>query len=210
MGGTLSSFRKLLTVSMQTTLEDAFARIDEDNSGTISKAEFAKNTSADEAKINEMYAAIDKDASGDISKDEWVAYFGSLRKDGKTEAEIQTILDDMTGQGAAKRSKTEARKPFFAGNWKCNPTSLAAVNDLLAHFASPAAAAAMAKSDVGVFPPACYLSSVLAAKPAGLFVGAQSCHQKPNGAFTGEIRYGAAFAAVTAAAFDDDSYTAGR
>ena len=96
MGGTLSMFRKHLSEAMIVKLQDAFVQIDEDSSGTISKAEFTKCTDLDEAAVAAMYSAIDKDASGEVDGDEWVAYFGKLRSEGKSEHDITDMLSCMT------------------------------------------------------------------------------------------------------------------
>lgn len=75
------------------------------------------------------------------------------------------------------------RVPFIAGNWKMN---------MLGADARALAAAVAAGAPVGVraavCPPFTALAPVLdATKGSAVAVGAQNCHAKANGAFTGEV-----------------------
>jgi len=66
--------------------------------------------------------------------------------------------------------------------------SLAAEARSLAEGVCAAVQASSTSVDVGVCPPAIYLSEVQAiAKDSAVQVGAQNCHQASNGAFTGEV-----------------------
>jgi len=78
-----------------------------------------------------------------------------------------------------------ARTPFVAGNWKMN-LDRAAVHALCRHLA--VLAAEKPPSRLGVFPPFVYLADVVAElSGTGIVVGAQTCHSRESGAYTGEI-----------------------
>jgi triosephosphate isomerase len=85
---------------------------------------------------------------------------------------------------------SSARKirPLVAGNWKMNGVRSALgealkVRDSLANGGSAAAAA-----DVMICPPATLVAALaLEAKGSRLMVGAQDCHAKASGAYTGDI-----------------------
>jgi len=77
-------------------------------------------------------------------------------------------------------------RPLVAGNWKMN--GLRAQLQEAEAVRTALAGGAGAGTDVMICPPATLLQS-LAAAAAGsaLLVGAQDCHEAPNGAFTGDI-----------------------
>jgi len=77
------------------------------------------------------------------------------------------------------------RTPFVAGNWKMN-LDRGAVRSLCRHLAQLASEKPPAR--LGVFPPFVYLADVVAElSGSGIVVGAQTCHAKESGAYTGEI-----------------------
>jgi triosephosphate isomerase (TIM) len=76
------------------------------------------------------------------------------------------------------------RTPFIAGNWKMN-LDRAAVRALCRQLAQLAREEPPAR--LGVFPSFVYLADVVAElSGSGIVVGAQTCHPRPSGAFTGE------------------------
>ena len=82
------------------------------------------------------------------------------------------------------------RQNLVAGNWKMNltyPDGMALVEEML-HLAGEAAPAANAPQVV-ICPPFPLLHGVgqLLPKSANFHLGAQNCHQKEGGAFTGEV-----------------------
>src|SRR3954466_15394571 len=80
---------------------------------------------------------------------------------------------------------TDAIRPLIAGNWKMNglKSSLAEFEAMIA-----GAGALAGKADLLVCPPATLIAG-FADKALGskLAVGAQDCHPKPSGAYTGDI-----------------------
>ena len=81
---------------------------------------------------------------------------------------------------------TDAIRPLIAGNWKMN-----GLKDSMAEFEAMIAGAGSvtAKADLLVCPPAT-LIAVFAGKARGsksLALGAQDCHPKPSGAYTGDL-----------------------
>ena len=82
------------------------------------------------------------------------------------------------------------RQNLVAGNWKMNltyPAALALVGEITASLADAPAGAA--HPIVVVCPPFPFLAGVGEKLPQGssLHLGAQNCHQKESGAFTGEV-----------------------
>jgi triosephosphate isomerase len=80
------------------------------------------------------------------------------------------------------------RKPLMAGNWKMNLHAQKAA--ALAQQIEAVAAEVGDRVEVAVFPPACYLTHVIAAaggEARHLRVGAQNIHSDRAGAYTGEI-----------------------
>ena len=77
-------------------------------------------------------------------------------------------------------------RPLVAGNWKMN--GLKASAPVLGAIAAGYDAGLKAKVDLMVCPPATLLQRfVEAAEGTGIAIGAQDCHAKANGAFTGDI-----------------------
>jgi triosephosphate isomerase (TIM) len=77
-----------------------------------------------------------------------------------------------------------ARRPLVAGNWKMNGLSASAVE--LQKIA--AGAEKLANVDVMVCPPATLLAAfAAAARGSRVAIGAQDCHARPAGAYTGDI-----------------------
>jgi triosephosphate isomerase (TIM) len=77
-----------------------------------------------------------------------------------------------------------ARRPLVAGNWKMNGLS-ASAGELQKIMAG---ADQFANVDVMVCPPATLLASfVLLARGSRVAIGAQDCHPRPAGAYTGDI-----------------------
>ncbi len=77
-----------------------------------------------------------------------------------------------------------ARRPLVAGNWKMNGL-LASVAELQK---IAAGAEKLANVDVMVCPPATLLAGfAAAARGSRVAIGAQDCHARPAGAFTGDI-----------------------
>ena len=80
---------------------------------------------------------------------------------------------------------TDAIRPLIAGNWKMNGlrASLSEFEAMLA-----GAAGVAAKADLLVCPPATLIAAFAdKARGSKLAVGAQDCHPKPSGAYTGDI-----------------------
>lgn len=76
------------------------------------------------------------------------------------------------------------RRKFVAGNWKMN-LNLAEAKDLVSGIKAGIDTDAL---EVGVFPPAYMLTSIVeAAQGSPIMVGAQNCYFEPKGAFTGEL-----------------------
>jgi len=79
------------------------------------------------------------------------------------------------------------RKPLLAGNWKMNPVNRQGAVDL-ARAVTPAAAEHVARVEVAVFPPFCWLVPVASAiDGTAVGLGAQDCYWERTGAFTGEV-----------------------
>jgi triosephosphate isomerase (TIM) len=77
-----------------------------------------------------------------------------------------------------------ARRPLVAGNWKMNGLS-ASAGELQKIMAG---AAKLANVDVMVCPPATLLAGfAAAARGSRVAIGAQDCHSRPSGAYTGDI-----------------------
>lgn len=77
-----------------------------------------------------------------------------------------------------------ARRPLVAGNWKMNGLSASVVE--LQKIA--AGAEKLANVDVMVCPPATLLAAfAVAARGSRVAIGAQDCHARPAGAYTGDI-----------------------
>jgi triosephosphate isomerase (TIM) len=77
-----------------------------------------------------------------------------------------------------------ARRPLVAGNWKMNGLA-ASIGELKSIIAG---AQDVAKTDLMVCPPATLIASfAAAARGTPVLIGAQDCHAKPSGAFTGDI-----------------------
>jgi triosephosphate isomerase (TIM) len=77
-----------------------------------------------------------------------------------------------------------ARRPLVAGNWKMNGLLASAVE--LQKIA--AGAEKLANVDVMVCPPATLLAAfAAAARGSRVAIGAQDCHARPSGAYTGDI-----------------------
>jgi triosephosphate isomerase len=75
-------------------------------------------------------------------------------------------------------------KYYLFGNWKCNPV---ASKDALSLFSEVAKGVKKGTNvEAAVFPPFCYLPLLLQ-NPADIAIGAQNCHVKESGAYTGEV-----------------------
>lgn len=79
-------------------------------------------------------------------------------------------------------TKTEARKFFVGGNWKCNG-SVAQATELVSIINQSSLSQ---ETEVVVCPSAIHLQSVKSSIRADVSVGAQDCWVQGNGAFTGE------------------------
>ena len=80
----------------------------------------------------------------------------------------------------------DARKPFIAGNWKMNPTTVDEARTLAGGIADACTAATPA--EVALFVPACFLSPAMdAVSKSDVKIGAEYCYEKEKGAFTGAI-----------------------
>jgi len=84
------------------------------------------------------------------------------------------------------------RVPLVAGNWKCNPPTLAEATALASLVAANARADASAdperRVEALVVPPAPFLGAVAAAlEGSGVKLGVQDVHWEPKGAFTGAV-----------------------
>ncbi len=78
-----------------------------------------------------------------------------------------------------------AARPLIAGNWKMNGTK--ASSQALAGALAARSRGAVGLPRIALCPPAALLSSVSAAiAGSGIFLGAQDCHAKENGAHTGD------------------------
>lgn len=75
------------------------------------------------------------------------------------------------------------RTPLIVGNWKMN-TDRAGAHTLALAVAELARGG---KAQVGIAPPALWLTDAVAAVAGSVGVWAQNCSEKPNGAFTGEL-----------------------
>src|ERR1700722_1310727 len=75
-------------------------------------------------------------------------------------------------------------RPLIAGNWKMNGTgpSLPEISAVADWFAGNSAL-----SDVLICPPFTLLSRAVAAADGRIAIGAQDCHDRASGAFTGDI-----------------------
>ncbi|MDR1828235.1 MAG: triose-phosphate isomerase [Methylobacteriaceae bacterium] len=81
---------------------------------------------------------------------------------------------------------TEKPRPLIAGNWKMN--GLRASQSVLDGIREGYTAAVAKKVDVLVCPPTTLLHAfAVQAAGSGLYIGAQDCHTKASGAYTGDI-----------------------
>ena len=91
-------------------------------------------------------------------------------------------------------TRSEARRPIMAGNWKLNPATLPEASNLLKLLASDfinhriASESAEETPEVVVFPPFPFLGVALQElEGSGIKVGAQNVGLQTTGAFTGEV-----------------------
>jgi triosephosphate isomerase (TIM) len=77
------------------------------------------------------------------------------------------------------------RKFWVGGNWKCNPTKLEAVNDLISMVNSVNINSQHIQ--VVIAPPALFLSHVKSQLHHPFHVACQNCYSEDCGAFTGEL-----------------------
>lgn len=81
----------------------------------------------------------------------------------------------------------ELTRPIVFGNWKMHGLR-AEARDLASALASLAAGGQGAAGTLGVFPPATVLAEVVSLLDGtGVVVGAQDCHEREKGAFTGSL-----------------------
>jgi triosephosphate isomerase (TIM) len=79
------------------------------------------------------------------------------------------------------------RRPLIAGNWKMNGMK-ASVAEIRALRDGIAAGGFAERADIMICPPATLIGAFAAeADGAGLVIGAQDCHAKASGAFTGDL-----------------------
>ena len=78
------------------------------------------------------------------------------------------------------------RKKIVAGNWKMNKTAEEA-SALLTEVINMVKAEITGDVDVVLCPPALYLAMAQAQAGGKISIGAQNCHEKASGAYTGEI-----------------------
>ncbi|GFH61066.1 triose phosphate isomerase [Chaetoceros tenuissimus] len=108
--------------------------------------------------------------------------FGNLLFAASSLTAVNAFSIQRLSSVSTSTTSLDARRPILAGNWKLNPKSrdeaLALLNGL-----SPSPS----DVDVLIFPPLPYLGDVLKALPAGVQVGAQTCSNYEEGAFTGEV-----------------------
>lgn len=89
--------------------------------------------------------------------------------------------------GAPRNPTTlDARKPFIAGNWKMNPTTVDEVSTLGSGIAS--AFTSSTPAEVALFVPACFVPAAMeAVGSSGIKIGAEYCYHEEKGAYTGAI-----------------------
>lgn len=80
------------------------------------------------------------------------------------------------------------RAKIAAGNWKMN-TTLEEGNKLASEVVNMAADELITDAKIILIPPFTHLTNIkkLVADSKNVFLGAQNCHEKPEGAYTGEI-----------------------
>jgi len=76
-----------------------------------------------------------------------------------------------------------ARKPIVGGNWKCNPDSMAKLDDLIKNINE----CDLSKCEVYVCPSPLHVTYVKSKANDGVLVCPQNCNFKGCGAFTGEM-----------------------
>jgi len=76
-----------------------------------------------------------------------------------------------------------ARKPIVGGNWKCNPDSMAKLDDLIKNINE----CDLSKCEVYVCPSPLHVTYVKSKASDGVIVCPQNCNFKGCGAFTGEM-----------------------
>jgi len=76
-----------------------------------------------------------------------------------------------------------ARKPIVGGNWKCNPDSMAKLDDLIKNIND----CDLSKCEVYVCPSPLHVTYVKSKANDGVMVCPQNCNFKGCGAFTGEM-----------------------
>jgi len=92
----------------------------------------------------------------------------------------------MSGESKTESKSGPSRKPFAGGNWKCN-LKRQSVEDLVKDLNKQSDIISPASVDVVVCPTFVHLDCALRSIDKKFQVGAQNCHVKGDGAFTGEI-----------------------
>jgi len=101
---------------------------------------------------------------------------------GKSIQSLATAASKATARAYHASARTEARKFFVGGNWKCNG-SVQQVNDLVSMLNQSTLST---DTEVVVCPSQVYVQGVAEKLRGDVGVGAQDCWVQGNGAFTGE------------------------
>lgn len=99
-----------------------------------------------------------------------------------TSKTVAALSQRVSARAFHASTKTEARKFFVGGNWKCNG-SVAQATELVSIINQSSLSQ---ETEVVVCPSAIHLQSVKSSIRADVSVGAQDCWVQGNGAFTGE------------------------